>query len=192
MRPATLHRSEETGFTLIEVLVALLVLSVAAAGIAVLFAMSIRDARAARDQTTAIVMAVERMEQLRALTWGIDAATGALLSDVTTELGRSPPDASGNGLGPSPPGSLDTNTPGYVDYLDGRGRWIGTGATPPAGATYIRRWHIEPLPADPDTLVLRVLVTTVVRDASPLATGQRRARRADEALLVTVKTRKAG
>ncbi|HYN08119.1 MAG TPA: prepilin-type N-terminal cleavage/methylation domain-containing protein [Vicinamibacterales bacterium] len=192
MRPTTRRRSGDTGFTLIEVLVALVVLSLTASGIAVLFVMSIRDSRAARDQTTAMVMAVERMEQLWALTWGIDAATGVPLSDVTTELGRSPPDGSGNGLVPSPPGSLETNTPGYVDYLDGRGRWMGTGATPPAGATYIRRWHIEPLPADPDTLVLRVLVTTVVRDASPLAAGQRRTRRADEALLVTVKTRKAG
>jgi prepilin-type N-terminal cleavage/methylation domain-containing protein len=185
-------RCPASGFTLIEVLVALAVLAVTAAGVAALFAVSIRDTRAARDQTTTMVLAAERMEQLRALAWGIDPATGLPVTDVTTELGRSPPDSSGNGLSPSPPGSLESNTPGYVDYLDGRGRWIGTGAAPPAGTTYIRRWHVEPLSNDPDTLVIRVLVTSVVRDASVVGSGQRRTRRADEALLVTVKTRKAG
>jgi prepilin-type N-terminal cleavage/methylation domain-containing protein len=191
-RQLTLHRRRDSGFTLIEVLVALAVLAVTAAGVATLFAVSIRDTRAARDQTTTMLLAAERMEQLRALTWGVDSATGLPVSDVTTELGRSPPDSGGNGLSPSPPGSLESNTPGYVDYLDGAGRWIGTGAAPPAAATYIRRWHIEPLSSDPDTLVIRVLVTSVVRDASTVGPGQRRTRRAGEALLVTLKTRKAG
>jgi prepilin-type N-terminal cleavage/methylation domain-containing protein len=182
-----LHQPDR-GFTLIEVLVALALLGVIAAGVSVLIVVSIRDARAARDQTMAVALAGQRMEELRGLSWGMEAATGTPVTDLTTDLGRSPPDGSGNGLGPSPANSLAVNTPGYVDYLDGRGQWVGTGAT----ATYIRRWHVEPMPGDPDTLLLRVLVTTRVRDSSPPPAGQPRTRRAEEALLVTVRTRKAG
>lgn len=182
----------DRGFTLIEVLVALALLGVTAAGVSVLFVVSIRDARAARDQTMAVALAGQRMEELRGLSWGMEAATGTSVTDLTTDLGRSPPDGSGNGLGPSPANSLAVNTRGYVDYLDGRGQWVGTGATPPATATYIRRWHVETMPGDPDTLLLRVLVTTKVRDSSPAPAGQPRTRRAEEAMLVTVRTRKAG
>lgn len=192
MSPTSRPPPTDTGFTLIEVLVALVLLTVTAAGLSVLFVVSLRDARAARDQTMAVVLGMERMEELRGLTWGMDGATGTPISDVTTDLGRSPPDATGNGLSPSPATSLEVNTPGYVDYLDGRGQWVGTGGTPPAPATYIRRWQIETLPGDPDTLLLRVLVTTRVRDALAPPAGQPRTRRAEEALIVTVKTRKAG
>lgn len=191
MSLSRLSHQADTGFTLVEVLLALVLLGVAAAGVSVLFVVSILDARAARDQTMTIVLAGERMEQLRGLSWGMEAATGTPVTDLTTDLGRSPPDGSGNGLGPSPANSLAVNTPGYVDYLDSRGQWAGTGATPPATATYIRRWSVEPMGGDPETLLLRVLVTTKVRDAARPA-GQPRTRRAGEALLVTVRTRKAG
>jgi prepilin-type N-terminal cleavage/methylation domain-containing protein len=192
MSTSSRSQQPDRGFTLIEVLVALALLGVTAAGVSVLFVVSIRDARAARDQTMAVALAGQRMEELRGLSWGMDAATATPVTDLTTDLGRSPPDGSGNGLGPSPPNSLAVNTPGYVDFVDGRGQWVGTGAAPPATATYIRRWHVEPMPGDPDTLLLRVLVTTKVRDSSPAPAGQPRTRRAEEALLVTVRTRKAG
>jgi hypothetical protein len=39
--------------------------------------------------------------------------------------------------------------------------------------------------------LLHVLVTTRIRDAGAAAAGQARFRRADEALLVTIRTRKA-
>jgi prepilin-type N-terminal cleavage/methylation domain-containing protein len=191
VRSSQSHAADH-GFTLIEVLVALVLLTVIAAGVSILFVVSLRDSRAARDQTMTMVLAGERVEELRGLTWGMHGATGAPTSDVTTDLGRSPPDASGNGLSSSPANSLAVNTPGYVDYLDGGGQWVGTGATPPAAAAYIRRWQIEPLPGDPDTLLLRVLVTTRVRDASVPPPGQPRTRRGEEALIVTVRTRKAG
>jgi prepilin-type N-terminal cleavage/methylation domain-containing protein len=185
-------RRNETGFTLIEVLVALSLLSAIATGVAVLFVIAIRDAHAARDQTTTVVLACQKMEQLRGLTWAFDAA-GTGVSDLTTDLSRSPPDASGSGLSPSPGGSLDVNTAGFVDFLDNKGRWVGTGSVAPPAATYIRRWSIETLPSDPgNSLVLQVLVTTRIRDSAAGAGGRARSRRTDEALLVTVKTRKAG
>ncbi|MGE5835098.1 MAG: type IV pilus modification PilV family protein [Acidobacteriota bacterium] len=185
------RRRDQAGFTLVELLVALSLLTIVAAGIAQLFAVTVRDARAARDQTMTMMLAMQKMEQLRGLTWRVDSAGGAV-SDLTTDLSRSPPDASGSGLGASPAGTLDTNTAGFVDFLDSNGRWVGTGTGPPPAATYLRRWSIEPLPSDPgNSLLLRVLVTTRIRDAGATAAGQARFRRADEALLVTIRTRKA-
>ena len=79
--------------------------------------------------------------------------------------------------------------PPNVDYLDDLGRWVGNGSIPPAGAVYIRRWAVRPLPADPErTLVLQVLVTTVRDDQSRAAPWS--ARVGMEALLVSVRTRK--
>ena len=184
-------RSSERGFTLLEVLVALVVVAITAAGVAGLFSVAMRDARAARDQTATALMAMAKMEELRALTWRFDASTGAPRSDLTTDLSRSPPDSSGTGLS-STNATLERNTPGSVDYLDIRGRWVGNGSSPPPDATYIRRWQVESLPANPDSLLLRVLVTTVMRDSTPVPAGQTRTRRPDETLIVSVRTRKAG
>jgi prepilin-type N-terminal cleavage/methylation domain-containing protein len=185
--------SRDSGFTIVEVLVALLIIAVMAAGTAQLFAVSIRATHAARNQTSTTVLAAQKMEQLRSLTWGFDeAGSGLPVSDLTTTLAAEPPSGAGAGLNPSPPGTLDQNVAGYVDYLDPRGQWVGTGAAPPATAVYIRRWSIEPLPTNPNnTLVFQVLVTTVKRESeAPGAAGGRR-RMADDALLVSVKTRKA-
>ena len=65
------------------------------------------------------------------------------------------------GSWPSPPGTLTSNVDGYVDYLDGGGRWVGRGGSSPATAVYIRRWAVRPLASDPDDLiVLEVVVGT--------------------------------
>jgi len=185
--------SRQDGFTIVEVLVALLIITVMALGTAQLFAVSIRATQAARYQTSTTVLASQKLEQLRSLTWGFDeAGTGLPVSDTTTNLGQDPPTGNGSGLNPSPPGTLNQNIAGYVDYLDARGRWVGTGVTPPATATYIRRWSIEPLPTNPNnTLILQVLVTTVKRQSELAGTPGPRRRMADDALIVSVKTRKA-
>jgi hypothetical protein len=57
---------------------------------------------------------------------------------------------------------------------------------------YIRRWSIEPLPTNPNgTIVLQVLVTTVRRESSFTQAPTVRRRFADDALIASVKTRKA-
>jgi prepilin-type N-terminal cleavage/methylation domain-containing protein len=185
--------NREKGFTLIEVLIALVVLSIMALGVAALFGVAIKAVHAARNQTSTAALATQKMEQLRSLTWGFDLVeTGLPVSDTTTDLSRTPATSSGTGLNPSPTGTLDTNTAGFVDYLDARGQWVGTGAAPPANAIYIRRWSIEPLPTNPNnTLVLQVLVTTTLREASVAGVTGPRRRYADDALIATVKTRKA-
>jgi prepilin-type N-terminal cleavage/methylation domain-containing protein len=172
-------RSGERGFTLVEVLVAMLVLAAAAASTAVLFAATTASTRHARNQTWSAMLAMDKMEQLRALAWRY-GANGAPVSDMTTDLSVDPPSSGGPGLATAGADVLERNATGYVDYLDGAGRWVGTGITAPPTATYLRRWSVEPLsPSLPDTLLLQVLVTTVVPAA-------------DRVLLVTVRTRKVG
>ena len=185
--------TDEQGFSFIEVMVALLLIMIVALGVAGLFAATVKSTHSARNQTSTTTLAEQKMEQLRSLTWGFDASGMYLpVSDTTTDLTLTPPTNAGAGLNPSPVDSLDSNTPGYVDYLDVRGQWVGTGGAPPGAAKFIRRWNIQPLPTNPNnTLVLQVLVTTVQREASISGAPSPRPRYGDDALIATVKTRKA-
>lgn len=130
----------DAGFTLVELLIAIAILSSIAAGVAGLFGVAIKTTESARVQTATVALAIQKMEQLRALTWGLDAAgVGLRVTDSTTDLSVEPPTGAGSGLSPSPPGTLDSNIAGFVDYLDKNGRWVGTGASPPGQAVFIRR-----------------------------------------------------
>jgi hypothetical protein len=146
------------GMTLLEATFAATILMVGVGAGSELLLVSTQANRGARVTTLASMLARGKMEQLR----GLDE----------TELS------------PSPAGSLDRNTDGYCDYLDGAGRLLDAGVgplesmPPPDGTVFIRRWSVEPLPANPDnTIVLQVLVTT---------NHDRGAR------FVSLKTRKAG
>ena len=117
-------------------MVATAILATAIVSLGQLFAIAMVSNRGARATTYAALLASQKMEQLR----------GVVYAELT----------------PSPAGALGRNTSGYVDYLDAYGRSLGGGGSPPAGTVYVRRWSIEPLPANPDnTLVLQVLVTDV-------------------------------
>jgi prepilin-type N-terminal cleavage/methylation domain-containing protein len=181
------------GFSLVEVLVAMGLLTVVSLGVAQLFALSTRANVIAKGQTSTTAMAQQKLEQLRGLTWGFDlAGQGLPLSDTTTNVSVDPPAHNGSGLNPSPTDSLEQNTVGFVDFLDGAGTWVGTGSNPPASAVYIRRWSIQPLPTNPNnTLVIQVLVTPVTSEATRTESAFTRTRMAGDALLVTVRTRKA-
>ncbi len=162
-------------------------------GVAQLFALSTRANVIAKGQTSTTAMAQQKLEQLRGLTWGFDLeGLGLPLSDTSTNLSVSPPAHNGSGLNPSPMDSLEENTAGFVDFIDGSGAWVGTGTTPPGSAVYIRRWSIQPLPTNPNnTLVIQVLVTPVTSEAARVGSAFTRTRMAGDALLVTVRTRKA-
>jgi prepilin-type N-terminal cleavage/methylation domain-containing protein len=156
----------QVGFTLVEVLVAMTIVACMAMGVAELFAVTTAATQSARTQTSALVLASQKLEQLRALAWG------------------------GADLTPSPGDALATSANGYADYLDARGRVVGGGARTPAEAVFIRRWAVAPLAADPaNSIVLQVLVTTRRRDAEAGAAAVVRQRLRDEALLTTVRTR---
>ena len=81
----TTDQLARAGFSLIEVLIAMTILSVGLASLAQLFAMSTRANAGSKNTTFASVLAQQKMEQLRALTWGFDTL-GLPLSDTTTDL----------------------------------------------------------------------------------------------------------
>jgi type II secretory pathway pseudopilin PulG len=157
------------GFTLVEVLIALLVLVAVIVGVVQLFTISTISTRASRDRSSAVVFAASRIEELKSLAWtfvpGSDPPIE--LTDRSTNLSVEPQASDGPGLSPSPPGTLTTNTPPYVDYLDANGVPLGTGDAPPRTAVFVRRWAVAPLPLDPaNVLMLQVRVLTTRGAAS--------------------------
>jgi len=146
--PSRAIQQTESGFTLIEVLVALFLL----AGVALLLAdLTCRAARItdrARRQVVMTMMAVERVEQLKGLSWGLgDAAAPVPVSDFGTDLSGVAPGPGGDGLSVSPIDSVAVNERGYVDFADRRGDWLGSGPTVPPGAAFVRRWRVSFVPS---------------------------------------------
>jgi prepilin-type N-terminal cleavage/methylation domain-containing protein len=188
--------SNEAGFSLIEVLAAMVILSVSLVSLAQLFAVATRSNFSSRANTYAAMLAQQKMEQLRGLTWGYDVlglpvsdyATDSSAADAVSGCAASAGGAA-TGLSPSPWGTLQQNTAGWVDYVDANGCVLGGGGAVPAGTTYIRRWSVEPLPSNPNnTLILQVLVTR--RTDRGAADAGNVARMNEEARLMSVKTRK--
>ena len=181
----------EAGSTLLEVLVATVLMATGILAMAQMFGLSTRTNQTARNNTFATVLAEQKLEQLRALAWGFDVQ-GLPMSDFSTDTARETESPTGGtGLQPSPAGTLRENRAGYVDHVDAQGKILGGETAPPDGTVYTRRWSIEPLPTNPNnTLILQVLVTRVSRDRGQANLGNV-ARLNDEARVITVKTRKA-
>ena len=155
-------RVNARGFSLIETVVAVSILTVALSSLLYLFVMSAAANADARRATFASVLAGQKMEELR---------------------------SQGANLLPQGIASLSDNVDGLCDFLDEYGRSLGSGATPPSGTVYVRRWSIESLPSDPaNTLVLQVIVMRPVlrggAAGAPWSFGG--------AQMVTLKTRRAG
>ena len=182
IRPLSSRAGDEGGFSLIEVLVAAVILMTGIIAVAQMFVASTTANMAARRVTTTAVLAQQKIEQLRGLTWGYDDF-GLPISDFTSNIAVSPQTpAGGVGLQASPGDTLNSSTPGYVDYLDAYGASLGTGAAPPPGAIYVRRWSVEPLPTNPNnTLVFQVLVGRISPSGPPTDLGRQ----------VSLKTRKS-
>ena len=169
---------------------ALAILSVAAAGSARMFSLAVVANGRARAQTLTTMLAMQKLEELRALSWCVRPGPPAVPeSDTSTDLAQSSPASGVTGLGTSPAGSLDRNMPGYVDYLDRTGAWVGTGTTPPSAALFVRRWSVAGLPGDDfNTLVLQVRVMSVAADVARAAVGSHPRLPGDTSLAV-VRTR---
>ena len=198
MRSDESRWSSEQGFGLVETLVSVGLLTAVSVGVAQLFAVAALANHDAKSRTSTSILAVEKMEQLRSLTWGMETQPGGDIglpvSDTVTDLSVEPHATGGPGLLPSPGGTLEINTAFYVDYLGPDGQWLGTGGSPPSGTVYIRRWAVDPLPTSPsDTLVLQVLATTLKQELQRAAAGVAgpRGRLPADSWLVSVKTRKA-
>src|SRR5947209_14326290 len=153
------RRTGASGFSLIEALVAIsLMTSVALSGVAMLIVARRANLRAT---TTAVasLLAEQKMEQLRALAWAFDV-NGQPLTDATSDVTVVPQLSSGGvGIAASAAGALQQNANQYCDFLDERGRSLGGGTSPPPRTVYVRRWAIEPWPANPaNAVVLQVVV----------------------------------
>ena len=123
------RKRDTRGFTLIEVAIAVAVLVAVLAGVAGVWAMAAASTRAAREQTLAMQLARDKLEQLAALTWAVQSVDGVdvLASDVTTNVSRVPATTDGAGTRASPSDSLGVSRATYADYLDARGRWLDAG-----------------------------------------------------------------
>lgn len=182
------HKSE-SGFSLVESIMATAILASALVALAELFGIAAQSNATAKNASMSMILAEQKIEQLRGLAWGFDAS-GLPVNDTTTDTAVYPPTAGGKGLSPSPTNTLQGNIDGYVDYLDIEGRSLGGGAAIPMNTAYIRRWSVEPLPTNPNnTLILQVLVTR--RANRGVADAGSVARAPDEARLMTVRARKA-
>ena len=150
----------DRGFTLMEVLVAMALLCVAALGGIQLVAVATGMMSRARVHSLATGLAASRMEQLRGLRFEFDDG-GLRVTDAATDVSAEPPAPGGAGLAVSSGATLDGNVPGYVDFLDRNGAWTGNGTAPAAGTAFVRRWAIEAVDPAGDLLVLQVLVRPV-------------------------------
>ena len=179
----------QSGFSLVETIVATALLATALVALAELFGVAIRSNAIAKNGSMTMILAQQKMEQLKGLAWGYDLI-GLPVSDSSTDTAQVPESAiGGRGLSPSPANALSANTDGYVDYIDAIGRSLGGGGAIPLNTAYSRRWSIEPLPTNPNnTLIIQVLVTRRTdRGTSELGSVQRLP---EEARLIGVKTRK--
>jgi type II secretory pathway pseudopilin PulG len=183
-------RSSESGFSLLETMVAMFLLAGGLVATAQMFGLAVRGNISAQRATYTAMLAQEKMEQLRGLAWGFDA-TGLPIQDYATNISVDPPANNGVGLQPSPDNALSANVNGYVDYVDRVGNTLGGGPFAPANTVFVRRWSVEPLPTNPNnTLIFQVLVFSL-NDRPDDGEGLVLDRVRDEARLVSVKTRKS-
>jgi len=95
-----LKATDDRGFTLIEVLVATVVMTIALVSLAELMAITLRLQQLGRNQTAAVRLAQDKLDQLMSLSF--DTAPAIAVG-----------------------GSLDTNIENYNDALDGyQRRWL--------------------------------------------------------------------
>lgn len=140
----------QRGFTLIETLIAAGLIVTAVAGLAQLFTLSVRFTRDAGQFGVALVAAQDKLEWLRSLAFGYDAAGVAVTDPV---------------LDASPPGTLDADIDGHVDWLDD----LGTARGIADGAAFVRRWRVSAIAADePEAIAIDVCVFRLPgRNAQP-------------------------
>jgi hypothetical protein len=186
-----LNRNSAAGFSLLEVTIAISIMAGALVTLGQMLGVSVTNNRTARRLTYATVLAEQKVEQLRGLSWGFDSL-GLSVTDTSTDT-AAPVETptGGTGLSASPAGTLTRSTDGWVDYVDRFGNVLGGGPSPLPKTAYIRRWAIEPLATNPyNTIVIHVLVTTRLDHGLADAAGAA-VRWSNEVRLVSVKTRKA-
>ncbi|HZT75596.1 MAG TPA: prepilin-type N-terminal cleavage/methylation domain-containing protein [Vicinamibacterales bacterium] len=133
------------GFTLLEAVIATAILATGLASLAQIAALSTRATNAAAARSVATLLAIDKLEQLRALQWTVDRA-GMPASDA--------------GLATSPGDALDRDADGFVDHPPGATRRWSIQPLPPYAA---------------DALVLQVRVIAGGQDVRLVTVRARRA-----------------
>ena len=135
--------SGQSGFSLVEVIVASAILATALVGLAELMATGLRSNASAQDITSATMFAAQKIEELRA----IEPSTSVGSVDYL--------DRWGNVVG------------------TGASTGASSASGPPDGAVYYRRWSVVPLSSGSgDTFVFEV-VAGRVRERTGATAGQR-------------------
>ena len=130
--------TNERGFTLIEVLIAMVIMTIALVAMAELMAITLRIQMLGRNETAAVRLVQSKIDQLVAVdfTDAIVAVGGSLTSNVTNYS--------------------DTDTPGYTR------RWQIAAM---AGETRVRTLTVAVIPDVKDNRTTRpVQLTTIIRD----------------------------
>jgi len=152
-------RASESGFSLLETMVALAIVFVAAAGLLPLGVIAFSTSEnQGHLSARASEYAQDKLEQLMALSYG----------DTSSDTRVFPaPDVGGSGLTVGGSSSPATPVAQYVDYLDIDGSLIPSpSGAPPAGWYYQRVWQIT----SPQANLKQITVTaTVARSAGAWA-----------------------
>ena len=159
-------RLTDEGSTLVEALIATLVLTTGLLAMADLVRLATASNVRARSGTIAGILAGQKLEQLLSLDF--DDVSGPRES----------------------PWSLQRNTPDFVDHVDGGGAIVGQDVQSPASAVYTRRWSVERLPGGLGQSVLIQVLVTSVRNRG-LADRGSVVRLPGDARLVAIKARRA-
>jgi prepilin-type N-terminal cleavage/methylation domain-containing protein len=131
-----------SGFTLVEVLVAIALLAGALSVLAQLMVASARATASSRDLTLEQVLASQKLEELT--------------------------HTAGDDVPRSSPAAWMSTEPGHVEYLSRDGQLLSSLPDGAEEAVFIRRWSAVPLPGDASG---RVLVTVSVERPDPRAVG---------------------
>jgi len=159
------HVRSSRGATLIEALIGLALLAMLVVTMATLMAIARGATTRSRQQLMALTLARARLEQLEGLAFSRYALPSGgtvdvtdLVSDVSGDVLR----LGGAGLAAGPVDALIASRPGYVDYLDSQGHWMGADDAAAARAAYVRRWTVGRLGGGRgEMVVFEVLVAPV-------------------------------
>jgi prepilin-type N-terminal cleavage/methylation domain-containing protein len=138
-----MHDKRTAGFSLVEVLVAMVLVAGAVAGLASLGFLGLTRGDSVHRAGQALALAQGKLDELRAAPWGFDA-TGTRVTDTALAL--------------SPPLTLTGGGAPAVELFDRFAHPTGT----LADAAFERRWAVTLVDAaDPDTLLIQACVAAL-------------------------------